>query len=89
MEYKSYKGIFDKKFKKCRSKKDYKRLCKEMIFQFDTIDKIDENQWKIFTTLLGTETYAEGIAMAIKMYLLEQQGLSVDVFSCEDILDEG
>ena len=88
MEYKSYKDIFYTKYKKCKSKKDYKKLCKEMIFQFDTIDKIDENQWKIFTTLLGTETYTECIAMAIKMYLLNQQGIATDVFSCEDILEE-
>lgn len=84
MVYQSYEELFSKKFKKCKSKKDYKKLCREMLMQFDAIDHIDANQCKIFSTILGTDTYAEGMALAIKMYILEQQGISCDILSIEE-----
>lgn len=77
----SYHDIFAKKYKKCKSKKDYKKLCQEMIFQYDVIDKVDENQCKIFSSIIGQDAYLEGIALAIKMYILEQQGVSCDIIS--------
>ena len=73
--------------KKCKSKKDYKRLCKEMIFQYEVIDKVDENQWKIFSSLIGSENYYKGIALAIKMYLLEQEGIDFDIISYTQYFD--
>ena len=84
MTEQSYKEIFTKKYKNCKSKKDYKKLCKDMIFQFDVIDKVDENQWKIFSTLFGEDNYSQGLALALKMYLLEQQGISCDILTIED-----
>jgi len=84
----SYQDIFYAKMKKCKSKKDYKKLCKEMIKQFGVIDQVDANQYKIFSQLLGEDTYSSGIALAIRMYLLESQGITcelVDVVDIEDI----
>jgi hypothetical protein len=52
-----------------------------MINLYDAIDHIDANQWKIFTSVMSEEEYLEGIALAIKMYILEQQGMSCDVIS--------
>ena len=77
----SYQDIFSEKFKNCKSKKDYKKLCKSMIQQFEVIDRVDENQWKIFSSMIGSDTYAEGLALAIKMYILELQGISTDIIS--------
>ena len=77
-EYKSYQEIYATKLNKCKSKKDYKKLCKEMISQFGVIDKVAENQWKIFSSMIGSDTYLEGVALAIKMYILEMQGISMD-----------
>lgn len=86
--YKSYYDIFYKKLKKCKSKKEYKKLCKEMIYQLGVIDKIDENQWKILSSVIGEDAYARALALSIKMYLLEQQGVSCDIISCkEDHID--
>lgn len=70
----SYNELFTRKLKKCTSKKDYKRLCKEMIRQLTLIDKIDENLWKIFASTVGEDVYPKALAMAIQMYVLEQQG---------------
>lgn len=77
----SYYETFSEKYKKCKSKKDYKKLCKEMIHLYGVIDEIDMNQWKVFSTILGDDAYTKGVALAIKMYLLEQQGISCDVIS--------
>ena len=82
----SYREIFEKKLKKCKSKKDYKRLCKQMIFQLGVIDKIDENEWKLLTPMIGEDTYAKVLALSLKMYLLECQGISCDILSVEDYM---
>lgn len=87
MEYQSYQDLFSNKLKKCKSKKDYKKLCKEMIHQFEVIDQVEQNQSLIFSSLIGTENYTKGMAMAIKMYLLEQQGIPCEILSIEDILE--
>lgn len=88
IEYQSYRDIFARKMKQCKSKKDYKKLCKEMIFQFGVIDKIDENQYKVFSSLIGSDNYLRGMASAIKMYLLEKQGVSFDIISQEDTFQD-
>lgn len=87
MEYQSYQDLFSQKFKRCKSKKDYKKLCKEMIHQFEVIDQVEQNQSRIFSSMLGSDTYVKGMALAIKMYMLEQQGISCDVISIEDIIE--
>ena len=81
----SYHDIFQEKYNKCESKKDYKKLCQSMIKQFDAIDKVDMNQWKVFSTLIGSDLYAQGVAMAIKMYIYELNGLHLDIVSVRDI----
>jgi len=88
MEYKSYQDLFSQKLKKCNSKKDYKKLCKEMIHQFEVIDHVESNQCRIFSSLIGSDNYVKGMALAIKMYMLEQQGVPCDIISVEEILDE-
>lgn len=82
--YRSYYSVFKAKSKKCQSKKDYKRLCKEMLLQFDAIDKVDEHQWQIFSSILGEEAYLQGKELAVKMYILDQYGISYDILSVED-----
>lgn len=84
METSSYKEIFTKKYDKCKSKKDYKKLCKQMIYQMGAIDKIDENQWRLLSEILGEDTYAQILALSVKMYALEQQGISCNILSIED-----
>ena len=83
----SYQDIFQTKMKKCKTKKDYKRLCKAMIRQFEVIDRVDANQYKIFSQLLGEDTYSNGIALAIRMYLLESQGIPCEIVDIVDIDD--
>lgn len=80
----SYKEIFSKKLKKCKSKKDYKRLCREMITQLSVIDKVDENQFLILSHMIGEDNAAYVLSLAIKMYWLEQQGIPCDLLSIED-----
>ena len=75
----SYKEIFSKKFKRCHSKKDYKRLCREMMFQLEVIDGVDANLWKIFSNTIGEEAYSEALTLALKMYVLERQGIDCDI----------
>ena len=87
IEYQSYHDIFATKLKKCKSKKDYKKLCKEMIVQFDAIDHIDKNQCRILSSMVGTDNYLKAMALAIKMFLLEKQGIPFDVISFEEELD--
>ena len=79
----TYYDIFAEKFHQCESKKDYKKLCKMMLKQLDVIDKVDANQWKIFSSLVGSDIYSYGIAMAIKMFIMEQQGIPVDIVAVE------
>ena len=80
----SYKDIFTEKYKECDSKKDYKHLCKEMLYQFEVIDRIDENQWKLLSSIIGEEAYSRVLALAMKMYLLERQGISCDLLTIEE-----
>ena len=84
-QFHSYQDIFSEKIKKCKSKKDYKKLCKEMIRQFEVIDQVEENQYIVFSSMIGSDAYLEAMALAIKMYVLEQQGISCDVISVLDI----
>lgn len=79
----TFYGRFRRKYKSCKSKKDYKHLCKELLALCDAIDKIDENRWKIFAPMIGEEKYLQGLTLSVKMYLLEQNGVSCDVIHCE------
>ena len=54
-----------------------------MLFQFDAIDGVDENQWRILSQIMGEDACAQVLALAIKMYTLEQQGISCDLLSIE------
>lgn len=81
MRYETYHETFSRKYRKCKSKKDYKKLCREMINLYDVIDQVDENQWKIFSSVMGEEKYIEGLALAVKLYILEKQGISCDIVS--------
>ena len=81
----SYHDTFSVKYKKCKNKKDYKRLCKEMIFQLGVIDALDDNQWKIMSATLGEDAYSQIQAAAIRMYLLDQQGIPYDILTIESI----
>ena len=63
------------------SVREFQKLCREMINLYGVIDQVDENQWKIFSSVMGEEKYVEGLALAIKMYILEQQGISCDIVS--------
>ena len=80
----SYNEMFTQKYKKCQSKKDYKKLCKEMIRQLTLIDKIDANLLRIFAATMGEDVYPKALAMAIQMYLIEQQGISCDLLTYEN-----
>lgn len=80
----SYKELFSKKLKHCKSKKDYKRLCREMISQLEVIDGVDENLWKIFSNTIGEDVYSEALMLAVKMYMLERQGIPCRVVPQED-----
>ena len=88
IEYQSYCEIFSAKLKKCKSKKDYKRLCKEMIIQFDAIDQVDENKWQVFSTMIGEDNYLKGQAIAIKMYIMEKQGIPYSLIPDSRDMDE-
>lgn len=87
MEYESYQTIFYDKLKKCKSKKDYKRLCKEMIKQFEVIDDVEANQYRIFSSMIGSENYLKGMALAIKMYMLQRQGVYMDIIDLSEDYD--
>ena len=87
LEYQSYRDIFSKKLKKCKSKKDYKRLCKEMLTQLSVIDGVDKNQCQILSSMVGEDTYMQVISLAIKMYLLERQGVDFDIIPFEEEID--
>ena len=80
----TYYDMYNKKLKKCKSKKDYKRLCKLMLSQLSAIDRVDENMWKIFASSIGEDAYAEVVALAIKMSILEEQGIPCDILSIEN-----
>jgi len=82
-EYMGYQELFTAKYKKCKSKKDYKRLCKEMLCQFEAIDGVERKQWLIFSSMIGEDAYTSAMALAIKMYLLEKQGCNVEVLTYE------
>ena len=87
-EFQTYYDMYSQKYKKCKSKKDYKKLCKEMIFHYGVLDKIDANQWKIFSSLIGEDEYLKGVALAIKMYILESQGIECDIVSYENFFED-
>lgn len=83
-EYYRYQEIYRSRYKKCKSKKDYKKLCKDMLLQLDVIDRIDENQFKIISQMVGEEGCYEILALAIKMYVLDKQGIPYEMISVED-----
>ena len=80
----SYQDMFTVQLKSCKSKKDYKRLCKQMIKQFEVIDRVEENQWRVFASTIGPDAYIEGMTLALEMYVLEQQGIPCDIVSICD-----
>ena len=86
-QYKSYSDMFSKKLETCDKKKDYKKLCKEMIAQFEVIDKIDYNQFKIFSSIIGSDNYTKVLTLAVKLYLLEEQGYDLIDMVAEEIDD--
>ena len=88
MDAKSYQELFSKKLKHCKSKKDYKILCKEMIYQYGVIDKVDANQAIILTSLLGEESYMQVITTSIKMYILDSKGIPYDLVSIQNLTME-
>ena len=83
----SYYEIFSDQIAQCKSKKDYKKLCRLMLKKFEVIDKVDANQWRVFSSLVGSDLYSYGIALAIKMYILEQRGVPVDILTVETLQD--
>lgn len=83
-QYTAYYDLFTDKLKHCKTKKEYKKLCKEMLRQFDAIDKIEHNQWKIFSSTIGSDAYLKAVALSVKMYILEQRGISCDILTIED-----
>jgi len=86
-ELQSYYSIFEDKYKKCKSKKDYRKLCKFMLRQFKVIDGVDEKKWQLFSSLIGTEAYIKILSLSVKLYLLDQQGIRYDVITCEDLIN--
>lgn len=80
----SYYNTYSRKLKKCKSKKDYKRLCKLMLSQLAVIDSVDENMWKIFASTIGEDAYSEALALAIRMSMLERSGIPCDILSIEN-----
>ena len=42
------------------------------------------NQWEIFSSLIGYDLYAQGVAMAIKMYVYELNGIPFDIVTIHD-----
>lgn len=86
--FQTYYDLYCKRYKKCKSKKDYKKLCKDMILHMDILDKLEVNHHRIFGSMLGEDTYMEGLALAIKMYMLEEQGINCDIIAySEDPLE--
>lgn len=81
----SYHDIFAAKLAKCRRKKDYQQLCDDMLRQFEVIDAVDSLQWEVFSSMIGPDAYAEGLATAIKMYILKQKGIPYNLVSVVDI----
>ena len=81
----SYHDIFSARLSMCRRKRDYVQLCEDMVRQFEVIDDVDNNQWEVFSAMIGSEAYAEGLATAIKMYILKQKGIPYDLVSVVDI----
>lgn len=86
---KSYQESFLCKYKKCKSKKDYKKLCKDMLFQYKVIDGVDANLYKILSEMIGEDSYYEVLAMAIKMYILDSRGIPYEMIPIDISQDMG
>lgn len=84
----SYFDVFNKQYKKCKTRKDYKKLCKLMLGQFSMIDVVDRNKWKVFSSIMGEDACAHSIALAIKLSILEQQGINCDILTIENNMDD-
>ena len=55
-----------------------------MLTQLSVIDKVDNNMWRIFSTIDGgEEIYSRALATAIKMCILDQQGIPYDILTIE------
>lgn len=87
-EMQSYYDMFNRKFNKCHSKKDYRKLCKAMLKQLEVIDGVDIKQQELFSQLLGTDVYLKILALSIKMYILDQQGIPYDTIMLEHSIDD-
>ena len=48
------------------------------------IDKVEENQYKILSSMIGEDASSRILALAIKMYWLERQGFDCDLLTIED-----
>lgn len=88
INYNNFYEMFEHAYKKCKSKKDYKKLCKKMLKQFDVVDGVTDAQTRILTHMLGEDKYLSIIALSIKLYLLELQGIPYDIVSIERNLED-
>ena len=88
MKYDTLYDYYLHDYKQCKSKKDYKKCCKSMLRQFEVIDGVDEQEWKLFSTLIGDDAYFQGKSLALRMYMLECQGISSDIISVAQGSDE-
>lgn len=75
--------LYDLKLSRCKSKKDYKRLCKKMIKHMEVTDGISEYTWGIMAKLIGEDNYAKVQALAISAYIAKARGYDVDIDSLD------
>lgn len=59
-----------------------------MLKQFDVVDGVTNTQTKILTHMLGEDKYLSIIALSIKLYLLELQGIPYDIVTIERGLED-
>lgn len=83
----SYVEMFNKQLASCKKKKDYKKLCKRMINQFSVIEKIDNNQFEIFSSIIGSDNYLKLVALSVKLYLLQEYEANLDSPITEELDD--
>lgn len=79
MKNSSLKEQYQRQFKSCESKKDYKRLCKKMIKQMDAIDFISTTLWDMLSEIIGDDNCSKLVSVAMQAYIARSKGYNVKI----------
>lgn len=68
---------FKKSMGNCKSKKDYKKLCKKMLNQIEAMDCTSDYMRTILSEIIGEDNYYNLLSVALQAYVAKSKGYDI------------